>query len=71
MRGKGNNNKIKCPSCGCLDTRVSNTRPTFNHAAIARRRRCTACGVVITTYEITDTDFRLLKNLQKIKELMN
>ncbi|PLV60092.1 transcriptional regulator NrdR [Thermotoga sp. KOL6] len=42
---------MKCPFCGSMDTRVLDSRPTLDGAAIRRRRECVACGRRFTTYE--------------------
>jgi len=42
---------MRCPYCGNIDTQVKDSRPAEDHAAIRRRRLCTACGGRFTTYE--------------------
>lgn len=42
---------IRCPSCFNDDTRVLDSRPTEEGAAIRRRRECSACGRRFTTFE--------------------
>lgn len=42
---------MKCPYCGVLDSRVIDSRPTEEDAAIRRRRECVSCGRRFTTYE--------------------
>lgn len=42
---------MRCPFCGHGDTRVLDSRPTEEGAAIRRRRECAACGERFTTYE--------------------
>lgn len=42
---------IRCPSCSNDDTRVLDSRPTEEGAAIRRRRECPACGRRFTTFE--------------------
>ena len=46
---------MKCPFCGCLDTKVSDSRPNENQTAIRRRRECTECKKRFTTYEKIET----------------
>ncbi len=46
---------MKCPFCGCLDTKVSDSRPNDNQTAIRRRRECIACKKRFTTYEKIET----------------
>ena len=42
---------MKCPFCGCDDTRVMDSRPAEDGSSIRRRRECTACGKRFSTYE--------------------
>lgn len=42
---------MKCPYCGFLDSRVIESRPTDEGAAIRRRRACPKCDERFTTYE--------------------
>ena len=42
---------MKCPYCGCDDTRVMDSRPAEDGSSIRRRRECTACGKRFSTYE--------------------
>ena len=42
---------MKCPYCGCDDTRVLDSRPAEDGSSIRRRRECTACGKRFSTYE--------------------
>ena len=42
---------MRCPFCAHGDTRVLDSRPTEEGAAIRRRRECAACGARFTTYE--------------------
>lgn len=42
---------MKCPFCSSDDTRVVNSRPSDEGAAIRRRRECNACHRRFTTYE--------------------
>ena len=46
---------MKCPFCGCLDTKVSDSRPNETHTAIRRRRECIECKKRFTTYEKIET----------------
>lgn len=43
--------RLRCPFCGDPDTRVLDSRPTEEGAAIRRRRECARCGERFTTYE--------------------
>lgn len=42
---------MKCPYCGCAESRVTDSRSTDEGGAIRRRRECTACERRFTTYE--------------------
>lgn len=42
---------MKCPYCSSADTRVVNSRPSDEGAAIRRRRECGVCHRRFTTYE--------------------
>lgn len=42
---------MKCMYCGCLESRVIDSRPAEEGTAIRRRRECTACGRRFTSYE--------------------
>jgi transcriptional repressor NrdR len=46
---------MKCPFCGAEDTRVIDSRPADDNAAIRRRRKCEICGKRFTTYEKLET----------------
>ncbi len=41
---------MKCPICGCTDSKVVDSRPT-EHSTIRRRRECLSCKYRFTTYE--------------------
>lgn len=42
---------MRCPTCGCEESRVVDSRPSENNDAIRRRRECVRCGFRFTTYE--------------------
>ncbi len=42
---------MKCPFCHHVDTRVVDSRPVEEGAALRRRRACEVCGARFTTYE--------------------
>ena len=46
---------MKCIFCGCLDSKVIDSRPTDDGASIRRRRECASCGKRFTTYESVET----------------
>ena len=45
---------MRCPKCGCEESKVVDSRPSENNDAIRRRRECTKCGYRFTTYERRD-----------------
>lgn len=42
---------MRCPKCGCEESKVVDSRPSENLDAIRRRRECISCGYRFTTYE--------------------
>ena len=42
---------MKCIYCDCLESKVVDSRPVDDGAAIRRRRECLSCGKRFTTYE--------------------
>lgn len=42
---------MRCPKCGCEDSKVVDSRPAENNDSIRRRRECDKCGFRFTTYE--------------------
>ena len=46
---------MKCIYCGCMESRVIDSRSTEDGASIRRRRECESCGKRFTTYEKVDT----------------
>ena len=46
---------MKCPFCGHDNTRVVDSRPVDDNAAIRRRRMCDSCGRRFTSYEKAET----------------
>lgn len=42
---------MKCPYCGSLKDKVTDTRSTEDHRAVRRRRECLSCNKRYTTYE--------------------
>ncbi len=43
---------MKCPECGCEESKVIDSRPTENR--VRRRRECIKCATRFTTYEIIE-----------------
>lgn len=46
---------MKCPSCGCPDTKVLDTRDVADGCNIRRKRECLACQRRFITFEAVDT----------------
>ena len=46
---------MKCPYCGCEESKVVDSRPTDEGERIRRRRECFNCSKRFTTYEIVET----------------
>lgn len=42
---------MRCPKCGCEESKVVDSRPSEGNDAIRRRRECMRCGFRFTTYE--------------------
>lgn len=45
---------MKCPFCGYSESRVIDSRPTYEGERIRRRRECLKCSKRFTTYEIIE-----------------
>lgn len=45
---------MKCIYCGCMDSKVIDSRVNEDGTSIRRRRECTACGRRFTTYETVE-----------------
>lgn len=46
---------MKCMYCGCIESKVIDSRSTEEGTIIRRRRECTECGRRFTTYETIET----------------
>ena len=46
---------MKCPFCGCIESKVNDSRPTDDNAKIRRRRECIKCQKRFTTFEAIET----------------
>ena len=46
---------MKCPSCGQLESKVIDSRPSSDGSSIRRRRECLECQKRFTTYENIET----------------
>ena len=52
---------LKCPFCGCNDTKVLESRDTEEFSVTRRRRVCSKCEVRFTTYERVELNIRVIK----------
>ena len=53
---------MKCPYCGYINSKVTDSRPTESSDAIRRRRECLDCGKRFTTFErLEDTPIIVVK----------
>lgn len=62
--------KMKCPKCYGNNTHVINSRLKFGGRYRVRQRRCADCDKSFHTYEITEDEFKKLKDYQR-RELLN
>ncbi len=46
---------MKCPFCGCFESKVIDSRPTDDGEKIRRRRECIGCQKRFTTFEAIET----------------
>ena len=46
---------MKCMYCGCLESKVIDSRSTEEGTMIRRRRECVNCGKRFTSYETIET----------------
>ena len=46
---------MKCMYCGCLDSKVIDSRTSDDGTSIRRRRECVKCGKRFTTYETLES----------------
>ncbi|MDQ3399093.1 MAG: transcriptional regulator NrdR [Deinococcota bacterium] len=62
---------MTCPFCSSSDTRVINSRPSDEGAAIRRRRECPNCGRRFTTYERAQFEALLVVKRSGRREAFN
>lgn len=54
---------MKCMYCGCLESKVIDSRTSEDGTSIRRRRECVSCGKRFTTYEtVENTPTFVIKN---------
>ena len=60
---------MKCPKCGNLKDKVTDSRSIRSGAAIRRRRTCLGCGNRFTTYEeVARLSLRVIKRDGTVRE---
>lgn len=59
---------MKCPFCGSLETKVSDSRMTKEGESIRRRRECESCHRRFTTYERVEESLPLIIKKDKRRE---
>ncbi len=62
---------MKCPACGCADSKVIDSRPVEEGNSIRRRRECQACQKRFTTFEILETVQIIVLKKDGSKELFD
>ena len=62
---------MKCPACGCPDSKVIDSRPIEDGNSIRRRRECLACQKRFTTFEILETVQIIVLKKNGSKELFD
>lgn len=62
---------MKCPYCGNPDTRVVDSRPVDDNAAIRRRRVCDVCGKRFTSYERVEMIPVMVVKKDKTREIFD
>ncbi len=62
---------MKCPFCGCEESKVIDSRPTDEGERIRRRRECTSCMKRFTTYEIIESVPVIVVKKDKSREVFD
>lgn len=62
---------MKCPFCGCEESKVIDSRPTDEGERIRRRRECTSCQKRFTTYEIIESVPVIVVKKDKSREVFD
>ena len=62
---------MKCPFCGCEESKVIDSRPTDEGEKIRRRRECLQCQKRFTTYEIIETVPVIVVKKDKSREVFD
>ncbi len=62
---------MRCPACGCQDSKVIDSRPIEDGNSIKRRRECLDCQKRFTTYEVIETSQVFVTKKDGTKELFD
>lgn len=62
---------MKCPFCGYIESKVTDSRPTEDSLKIRRRRECMQCNGRFTTYEIIEHTPLMVVKKDKSRQLFN
>ena len=62
---------MKCPFCGCEESKVIDSRPTDEGERIRRRRECISCQKRFTTYEIIENVPVIVVKKDKSREVFD
>lgn len=62
---------MKCPFCGCEESKVIDSRPTDEGERIRRRRECISCQKRFTTYEIIESVPVIVVKKDKSREVFD
>ena len=62
---------MKCPFCGCEESKVIDSRPTDEGERIRRRRECTGCQKRFTTYEVIESVPVIVVKKDKSREVFD
>ncbi len=62
---------MKCPFCGCEESKVIDSRPTDEGERIRRRRECISCQKRFTTYEVIETVPVIVVKKDKSREVFD
>ena len=59
---------MKCMFCGCMESKVLDSRSNTEGDSIRRRRECLNCGKRYTTYEMVETNPMVVININNERE---
>lgn len=62
---------MKCSFCGCVESKVVDSRQSEDGLKIRRRRECLSCGARFTTYESIETIPLMVIKKDKSREMFD